>query len=325
MSTKKTKAFAVAMDSLFEQERWPEQAPSALQVREALREDESLRERYDALALADRALSASQPDVTNADDDEGSPLGQFERQFMALSFEQALDAQLEQEGRVEAAEPTTKLARVIPWVTGFSVAASALFAAGALWVLNTQSTQQAQGQQPQDVFEPRGIQHLPTPTPSVAPIHASAMLYCLEGSGDTLKITGADEAPFGLLVCPLDAQLKLGYTNPERASLYMASFGVSEAGRLFWYGPSPASPAALKLEQTQEIQPVGPSVKLEINHAPGVVRVYTVFSPEPISYAMLEELVRDQPAQALFEGQLSMLPEHHITSTTFEVEVARPR
>lgn len=304
---------AYALDTLFEQGAWPKDAPPAHEIADALTHDLALRSRFDALAMADRALTASTED----------DLSDFERSFAEDSFLGALDLQLEQELKTqheqEQAAPTAPSHG--PRRALILLAATVAIASGAMIIAaREQSTRHVvigDGD-----LQPRSA-YTPPLEPRATPLKTRHMIYCLEGQGQQLKITGADDVPFGALTCPQDAKLKLAYVNPHDDIKYMAAFGADAQGRLLWYGPSPAAPETLIIEKTDEPRPVGESIELKVNHEQGLVRVYAVFSAEPLDYDMLKELVAASSPQAIAGGHLVLPPDLHLTSTTFEVVEAK--
>lgn len=309
---------AYALDALFERGAWPADAPPAHEIAQAIAHDPALRARFDALAMADRALTVKPDDAEEA-------LSDFERQFSEDSFLGALDLQLEQELKDQqedqpqqpAASPHGARRALILLAATVTVASGAMIIAAR----EQQSTRRVVINTTDDL-QARSA-YTPQPQPHATPIKSRHMVYCLEGNNPQLKITGAEDVPFGALTCPQDAKLKLAYINPHDDIKYMAAFGADTSGRLLWYGPSPAAPETLIIEKTDEPRPVAESIELKVNHTPGLVRVYAVFSAEPLDYDMLKELVAASSPQALTGGHLVFPPELHLTSTTFEVVEAK--
>lgn len=313
---------AEALDALFERGAWPDDAPPAHEIAAAFAHDPALRARFDALAMADRALT-----VKPHDEDEDEALSDFERQFAEDSFLGALDLQLEQELKTQhdqeeqpqqppAASPGARGALIL-------LAATVAVASGAVIIAaREQQSMRHVVIRGDGELQPRSA-YTPQPQPRATPLRSRHMVYCLEGNNPQLKITGAEDAPFGALTCPQDAKLKLAYINPHDDIKYMAAFGADTSGRLLWYGPSPAAPETLIIEKTDEPRPVGESIELKVNHEPGLMRVYAVFSAEPLDYDMLKELVAASSPQAIAGGHLVLPPDLHLTSTTFEVVEAK--
>lgn len=275
---------------------------SATAVYRHLRECDACRKRYDALALAERGLlcdaSSSDPEPIEGD------AGDFETAFGEASFGEALDVMLEAE-QAEAPEDDEDLAEVVPVDSkpGFlrggrarlaAAAAVVLAAAGLFWFSPA-------------LFEGRADSEF-APRSATAPdegdrAQPEVEVFCAERSAQEVDLTGADRSPMGLVGCPIDAEIQLAYRNPVDEFSYAAFFGVDQRGTIYWYGPTPAAREPVPAEVSSELEPVGESIRLEVNHRVGSVRVIGLFSDEPIDFEALERRVERFDTEALHEGE----------------------
>ncbi len=258
-----------------------------------VREDEATRERFNALAQAERALESDQA------------CGAFERAFGEAMFLEGLDALLasEAEGAPEVETTRATDARVLRpvwWRTqaaraGAMAASVAIVGAGA-WALTRPSDGGVAGP-PADTYQARG---LATDAPPVEDAQRVGVFCVTTDAGGEARFEGPDEAALGLVQCAQDASIKLAIINPQAQHQYVAVFGVSERGELLWYGPSPAAPAAQRAPQSLTWAPIGETIQLNVNHEVGSVRVHAVFSPTPITYAMLQAQLQAHAPAARF-------------------------
>jgi hypothetical protein len=298
---------------------------------------EVCRRQYDASALADRFLSSS--DSTEQTDLRDLEPAGFERSFAEASFLGALDnmldeeqasadqdhqehqdhqaSQAHQENVVDLS--SERSARQVA-LRRFSAAAAVLLVGAASWLAfdQSQNTILPGGASSDDSqFQARTAAATDTYGPFEAP---ELEIFCTERTPEGLQFTGTKDAPFGLLGCPLDAEIKLAYKNSSPKLHYAAFFGVDQTGKILWYGPTPADPGAVGVDQTSELSPVGEAIRLEVNHEPGGVRVFGLFSPEPVDFVALRQTVDGFDRQRLFDGEApgEMGMRGVLTSNTFK-------
>ena len=72
------------------------------------------------------------------------------------------------------------------------------------------------------------------------------------------------------------------------APLQLTLFGLSERGELYYYAPNPDDAALPRLDTVERWTPVPLSIRLQVNHRPGRVRVFALASPEPATTAEVE-------------------------------------
>ena len=331
--TAQAKLASDALDALFQEDAWPEQGLSALDVHLAMRHDPALRARFDALALAARQL---QPDP--------SAPSALELTFLTQSLSQALDAQLAQEAHDPHDAPgddahgddapgddatQTPSARLLPWPRAAKASALAAAACAALGLAALlRGPQRLEPQPPDPSFAARSAsdEHAERAIQGATP-HARLHLFCLTGPPDAITITSADDAPFGALSCPLDGQLKLAASNPSQQPLYIAAFSIGPQGQARWYGPSPADPQPRQVHAHVPHDlpaPLGESIHLRVNHSLGLLTVYALSSPSPLDHATLQAWLKAQPAQAWADGQPKLPQGVALSSATLEIVEAAP-
>jgi hypothetical protein len=280
-----------------------------------LAECDLCRARYDRLALAARAITHS----ADSPDPQRSP---GELAFGEAAFLGALDAMLAAEAPAKPAPPAIGLSA---WRARRAQLGAALIAlaAGALAVWGI-----PRGEQPleADGFAARSAQEQPRVTPNAAS-QARVEVFCVtRDAAGQARFGGADEAPLGTLTCPQDAELQLAYSLAKDAARlrYAAFFGIDERGAILWYGPSPASPGPLRVEASGELEPAGETLRLSVNHVPGMVHVFGLFSFMPLELAQLESLLRSPADWRAGEGAREARQRGFVVSeTSFEVVEVR--
>ena len=299
---------------------------------------EACRRQYDALALCDRLLADdgdSGPhdlgphDLGRRDLDKLARAG-FETGFGDAAFLGALDEMLAQETTenpseakqsAELVDLADRRAPLGPMTRWLSVAAAVVVIGAGSW-LAWQHLQHGpqHAVRPQDPgeFQARSAASTTHHGPFAQP---KLEVFCAHKTAEGVSFRGAKDAPFGLLKCPVDAEIKLAYANPSPQLHYAAFFGVDHTGTLYWYGPTPADVGAVAVSTTSALRPVGQSIRLQVNHRPGKMRVFGLFAVEPIDFARLRRLVDNLDAARLYDDGLpDALPIRGAsTSSTFEV------
>ncbi|MGM0555736.1 MAG: hypothetical protein ACQEVA_05070 [Myxococcota bacterium] len=271
-----------------------------LDVQRHIAECDACRRRFDRLAESDRAL------LGRADD--GVP-GEFERDFRDASVLGAIDEMLAQEqpnGQqatdggatvVSLTERSTWQRLAMPLVS----AAIVLFVVGvSIWAPNNDFIRIGGSDGASDeAFQPRSATRVGDTRAYEKP---RIELFCARQVDGDVQFQGSSDAPFGLLSCPDDAKFKVGYSSTDSNLRHAAFFGVDRAGELYWYGPSPTRVQPWRIQPHEKISPVGDTIDLGVNHEPGPVRVYGLFTPEPVEFGELESMLRASDTAALFES-----------------------
>jgi hypothetical protein len=82
-----------------------------------------------------------------------------------------------------------------------------------------------------------------------------------------------------------------------RAPLYTSVFGIAADGELLYYLPTPVEPSHATLRLDAGWQALAISVRLEVNHEPGRVRVFALASDAPADVADIERWAAALEAQ----------------------------
>lgn len=265
--------------------------PSALaDAMAAGREDRELRARFNELALADRALG-----------------GDFEARSGEAMFLGALDAMLSEEAEEQAPQPISldehRARRSTP---RWALAAVALIAVGATVVLF--------GNEPaDDEFQARAS--VASTRDYVAP---QVEVFCVERDANgEVTFRGAEESALATVRCPIGAEIKLAVRNADAELRFVALF-ASQGQDLRWYGPTPVAPEPIAIHHGDAPLPVGETIRLDVNHEPGTVRVVGVFTEKPMAWQQLQTWASTRSAE-LWDGPLTV-SDGIAVRTTFEVE-----
>lgn len=178
------------------------------------------------------------------------------------------------EARVLASvEPMSPKPGVWRW-PGWLVGASAMAAACVALLLVLRPGQ------PLD-FAPRG-------NGDSGPHPAWVRVLCVGAHGVTAE--ARSDAPSARLPCGLHDVLAFS-VNKEAQAPWRALIlvGVTAQGEPRWYHPRPPELQSLALPEAPLADHALGGIRLEVNHAPGVTRVYALFTEQPVTL----ELVRD--------------------------------
>lgn len=282
-----------ALDAMYI-DRTSQNAQDVHECFEQIKHDPDAQAHFNALAMADRALGECWDNP-----------GVFEQHIGELAFLGALDAQL----AAETSKHKPQGAKIIPWPKTriFAAAASMLIIGlGALFAKNMLP------QEPQ--FQARHTTTTPKPFEK-----ASISLFCVTQAKDGFAIfERPGDFEFGVLQCPIkNGHLKLAYTNPYAKLKHMAVFGTDAAGNILWYLPNPARTQTVAIDVHEQMQPIGQTIQLNINHKPGKVRVHALFSQQPIDYHSLKANIAPIDTKIRFDSDTLNLPYDHQTSTTY--------
>jgi len=292
---------------------------------------------FDRLAVAARAVSG--PSDLEAIEEPSA----FEREFGRAAFDEKLDEVLGETstqfdggeavdpsafggdddpavhgGDAVAPETESDEAATVVELFGAGKAATLAAAASAALVAGVVFYQFGPGSgATDDPFQPRSAASTDEGPNFAEP---DLELFCARSSDDGLEITGTDKIE-DRLRCPVDAELKLGYRNRSPNLAYAAFFGVDESGSIYWYGPSPAAPAPVAVDDGRVVEPIGETIRLNVNHEPGPVRVHAVLSPDPIDHAELARRLERKSDRELWRSrhlEFAEMPSAS-TSTVFRV------
>jgi len=130
---------------------------------------------------------------------------------------------------------------------------------------------------------------------------AGLRAFCLDGE----RVQALD--PRGDVPrCARHANLKLTVTNPggwPRVFLV----GVDAQHAIKWYEPRPPESESVAAPNEADA-PVGGAVRLEVNHAAGLVRIYALFSDRPVAATEVEAAVAELGQKGLGPAVAEALP-----------------
>lgn len=258
------------------------------QTAQAARNDDEVRELFDRLAVADRETG-----------------GDFEVRFGEAWFLDSLDTMLaeeEAEHEQKVVSLDSRRARFAPLI----LAAAAAVALG-FGVLGSDMLNELEPE-----FQARSAATIQARTY----LEPSVELFCVKRTGNDVEFIGTEQAELATVRCAIDQEIKIAVRNPDERLRYAAFFGVSDSG-LYWYGPSPAAPAAIEVRASKELRPIGETIRLDVNHEPGTVRLVGVFAEEPLEFSELEEWTTAN-AQKLSDGEVA-ITRGVVVRQTFEV------
>jgi hypothetical protein len=91
--------------------------------------------------------------------------------------------------------------------------------------------------------------------------------------------------------CPRSGTLAFAYrVSPSVATTgTLALFGIDGAGNVAYYTPTPVDDTPIRVE-IGRWHPLPMSVVLDVNHAPGLLRLYAVVTPEPLTIEDIDEV-----------------------------------
>ena len=243
-----------ALQALFveQDQRGAFEEVSAQQVHRHLAGCEACRRQYDALALCDRALSddgaqaVAPTDGAQAVDPSTLARAGFETSFGEASFMGALDEMLAGEAGVRGSrgpgvqgsegpgarvvDLADKRGALGPMTRWLSAAAAALLVGAGSWLAWQhlhQSPQHSVRAQDPGQFQARSAASTTNHGPFAQP---KLEIFCAQKAAEGVRFHSAKDAPFGLLKCPVDAEIKLAYANPSPKLHYAAFFGVDQTG-----------------------------------------------------------------------------------------------
>jgi hypothetical protein len=118
-----------------------------------------------------------------------------------------------------------------------------------------------------------------------APVRAAGVrAFCLSSAGASPLDSREHQA------CPISAQLKLALDNPGGYK-HVFLVGVQSDAPL-WYAPRPPeTESALAPEPKEGDVPFGGAIRLEVNHEPGPLRVFALFSDRPLRSTEVEAAI----------------------------------
>jgi len=137
--------------------------------------------------------------------------------------------------------------------------------------------------------------HLFAPRGGEAPYLDHLFLFCFTAGaqgGSVARIDRPAELQ-DLGSCPLDGELQFALTKLSDDKRYLYVAGLDEAGRRLWYYPEPGQGGSSALPSRAVKQVFGDSILLQVNHQPGRIRIFALFSAQPVTDAEVEEALEE--------------------------------
>ena len=253
------------------------------QLRSHLRGCEPCRNRYNRVVLAERML-------------HGGPKQAFEPSPVELA---RISSSLFPPDIKWWQRSLKWLAPTPRWATGVAMAAAALI----LIPLLSKAPMNA---------------HLPTVTPGPSgPVElfqarggvpdearqAGLRAFCLEGD----KVLALDPKGGEPPRCDRSSKLKLAVSNPGNyKSVFLV--GMDDDHSPKWYAPKPPIAESVPAPSGTNDTPVGPAVRISVNHGPGRVRIFALFSDKPVRSPEVESAVDELAKRHVTAAGAEALP-----------------
>ncbi|MCA9668622.1 MAG: hypothetical protein KC503_23680 [Myxococcales bacterium] len=123
--------------------------------------------------------------------------------------------------------------------------------------------------------------------------------FCVAKGGGVAEL-GSDNKS-----CALAGVLKLAYTNRSKLA-HVFIVGVDAKHRPMWYVPTPRTGLSVRAEQGAVDKALARTVRLEVNHQAGALRIFALFSQKPLALADVEAAIAKTKGQDL--ASLELLP-----------------
>ena len=204
--------------------------------------------------------------------------------------------------------PERRFDRVVRWLLApmrlVPVAVCALALAFILPRLSSEAPVSGDGRAPvlgtaAEEFQVRG---------SAGPARSAGVrAFCVEGETvRALDLAAAAGRGTQDAVCPHSAQLRFAASNAG-GYRYLFLVGVDASRALQWYAPRPPATLSEEAPATGRVDaPVGKPLRLAVNHEPGWLRVYALFSDLPLGSGEVEAAVAAMPRTGLLPEQVPL-------------------
>jgi hypothetical protein len=196
------------------------------------------------------------------------------------------------------------------WIAAGATAAVALAIAAPLALHHSRPASRAVGgrsgptQEFSTELQPRGGSGAAAPS-------VGLRAFCIRKVDGLPQVTGLAPALPGeagpLTACRLDDVLKFAYTN--RSDLgFLFILGVDDKYRIKWYEPHPPQRASVAARRDAVDEPLPRAVRLAVNHQGGQLRLFALFSAQPLSASAVERAVERARAAKTPLTKLASLP-----------------
>jgi hypothetical protein len=209
------------------------------------------------------------------------------------------------------------MGRMLQWFAPTQRWATGLVAAAAAIVLIPILAHMNQTKPPTEEFQPRGggktgpVELFGAHPAQMGDRMAGLRLFCLTGD----KVEALDPKGNAAPKCARSSQMKLAVSNPGKFQRVFL-VGVDNEHALKWYAPRPpetesvAAPDTSKAAAETPDVPVGATIRLHVNHDPGPIRVYALFSDAPVKSSEVEAATKEFAAKkvAVTAPEAEVLP-----------------
>jgi hypothetical protein len=132
---------------------------------------------------------------------------------------------------------------------------------------------------------------------------AGLRAFCLDGD----KVVPLDQKGPQPGRCERNAQLKLAVSNPgSYKSVFLV--GMDDDHTPKWYAPKPPVDQSVPAPAGIQDTPVGGAVRLQVNHGPGRVRIFALFSDKPVRAPEVESAVDELAKRHVSAQEAEALP-----------------
>jgi hypothetical protein len=295
MMTNCDKGFERLIDGLLLGEDPPQQWEK---LRSHMRGCEPCRSRYNRVVLAERMLHGGPDHVFEPSSFELDHIGQALFPPEKTTWQRM----------VQWFAPAPRQARY-RWLTGLAMAATAV----VLIPLLARAPMNARPPAPEkEAFQSRGAH----PTDAR---QAGLRAFCLEGE----KVQALDAKGTLPPRCDRSSQLKLAVSNPGNyRSVFLVGMDDDHAPK--WYAPTPPAAESVSAPAGVSETPVGGAVRIAVNHGPGRVRIFALFSDKPIRTPEVESAVDELAKRHVTAAEAAALPLHRadVLQRSLLVEIA---
>ncbi|MBM4386386.1 MAG: hypothetical protein FJ088_01525 [Deltaproteobacteria bacterium] len=91
--------------------------------------------------------------------------------------------------------------------------------------------------------------------------------------------------------CRLSEELLITYLNPDERLRFFNAVAVSESGEVVWYYPNPQIGSSFEIAETDRLEPLETTIRLSVNHKPGIYKIYSFFCEERIEFEIFRDFV----------------------------------
>jgi hypothetical protein len=114
--------------------------------------------------------------------------------------------------------------------------------------------------------------------------------FCIQRIAGLPQVSGLVPAEGAVPSCRTADVIKFAYTNHAQLG-YLFLVGVDDKYAIKWYEPHPPERRSVKVKSGASDEPLARAVRLAVNHRPGQLRVFALFSARPIGAEQIEQAV----------------------------------